>query len=1679
MSCKLDNKEFKDLESKIGTTRAFEIYKANDDVLPNIQKDLGIEEGDVIESNSVDNLNKVLEFVNNTFDISFKVDFQEVGDFTIVKKISNDFTEKILHSTEDEFSPVEPDRTQSQYSSEESILGKTINSMSLHEIDVLNYERRERGLPAVTRDDLVKEPITPEIAKSRLDSELSEKAKYLEEKLDVKIRFINDASFIGQLDYGSGRPVITINKGAIKDDTLLHETIGHVYINAIGGLNDSRVSTLANRLVGEEASEEDKLEAVANVVGKKATLVFDDVVHQTSFQRFLDYLYKKFAKIFGKSTDVVEELATEGIIGYKNKGRNGFVPTWLQYQKMSNSEKLERKSNTRNSGHDAYVDFDEASHTYSVKGVSNTKSPSAFATGTDSVRAQPDYDRKTVTHAMLRDSKQYLPIAVSVAISKENTYRKLNYDKLSEDEREPINRFSITYTKGLSEKILDSADKLNHQYQVSAAFGTHLHDLADKFITSGFEINDPKYKKFYDHLKNLKATAEKHGYILIPEIRYFDKSTGFAGSSDLVMYNPKTDEQIMVDFKSKYTGLDEDGKVKKSRLTQFDRTKYLDFDIDLDATNIEDGEFALTSDIEVREEIHLTKEPNFTERDNIAAQQTGNMASEMLEGVDKATDMLQDILTQLETKIRADYRSHNKGFRDKWESVSKDIEEHGETDSLLGIVEYLKHIIGYVKRDEFGNESRILGEGKKFLDDLAEAVINSDTHPMGVSGWSKFQDRLDSLGLLSRVSTLLNSAEFREKLENIGVKDNLLSELNTMVYDLSRAKDQIKEFKISSSALMLTKLSTAHGTAAKENLRRQFVKENPPVSGGFKFGDKVVTKQEWVQAQEQYIHDNLKSRLSRAESEAYAFWYNTLKEGMFDISMLDKIVQDAGNTRSLLIQNVNKRLNQAETRYREDVLAKSVEHDKKLKGFAKQYGMSILDLNKVMVDLDEDGNPNGYMVSKFDTKIYVEYKKLLIDKVENPEDEDKAKAYSDFLEKYVENGEIKDKYMNPTYSKYKDMFDYLHELTDASDDALGTSPLGKYSKPLGGAVFYKLPQVRAEAAEHRMNFHFKRWGKEMLADMTFRRKAGEEDPESMPDSEKRGNNPKTADTEHHVNVKVNVKGEINREVPILFREDLAIDELSLDIASSVIKNYQMSVNYREKTAIQPELEMILDLVKETRPLIRKGIKQKLVNMYSKSGSPVRENRVSNEFEALESVIEHRLYGMNFQASSTLLGMDTVKMAKAANKLTANVMLIGNYISGGVNEMQGQYSNWINTIGNKNFTAKGLAKGNVDLWRDAAGWAADINSNVPTSETRTLVSILDIQGSFEYLSNPYIRRNLFTRIFNTDNSYVLHSAGEFAIVGGLMYGVLNSVKIKNANGEFLDKEGNVTTKDKAASLKDVTTAKDGKISYSVEFSHNTLSDIEAFSTAQLSGYMKSLAADLHGQYDHKMKAKFQRTAIGSMGGLMRRWIVRTTSKRFKGISNSFTDWDDLDILQKGYSEGALEFQEGYYASSVRYMSELVKSFKTDGSPQFAANWYRMSEQQRGGVVKTAVEAASIVALFMLANLVRALGDEEPDEKKKARILTMAYMIRRLYSEIGFFTNPYEFYKIIRSPMASMSLIETAGRALLQLSDVNEVYKRGSHKHENKLFVKSKKALPILKHLDSYELKGIEDKVKMQF
>ncbi len=85
-------------------------------------------------------------------------------------------------------------------------------------------------------------------------------------------------------------------------------------------------------------------------------------------------------------------------------------------------------------------------------------------------------------------------------------------------------------------------------------------------------------------------------------------------------------------------------------------------------------------------------------------------------------------------------------------------------------------------------------------------------------------------------------------------------------------------------------------------------------------------------------------------------------------------------------------------------------------------------------------------------------------------------------------------------------------------------------------------------------------------------------------------------------------------------------------------------------------------------------------------------------------------------------------------------------------------------------------------------------------------------------------------------------------------------------------------------------------------------------------------------------------------------------------------------------------------------------------------------------------------------------DEPED------IYVAFLSRRLYSELTSFINPKEAVRTFRTPMISLSTVETALDFVIQLTSPFELYETGRDAGESKLKKRFLKLVPIWKQID---------------
>lgn len=671
---------------------------------------------------------------------------------------------------------------------------------------------------------------------------------------------------------------------------------------------------------------------------------------------------------------------------------------------------------------------------------------------------------------------------------------------------------------------------------------------------------------------------------------------------------------------------------------------------------------------------------------------------------------------------------------------------------------------------------------------------------------------------------------------------------------------------------------------------------------------------------------------------------------------------------------------------------------------------------------------------------------------------DPAKLYAPLLEK--DNNGLTGYYVNPTTSKeqlndikkgkYKGtpveaLYDHIIKLQEKKDEMV----------PNGSKLGYKIPTINKGTLERIYSSGVITATKEGFIDQ-FTVRA--EDTEF-------GN--KTNET---IEVITDESGKERQTVPIHFRGKIDAKERSYDILTISLLDLQNTLNFKEKT----EVGIVLDVLKENiidADVVQRSISKNLLKVEKESGDEVVIKGIySRLYKNLEDVIRHRVHGVSIEGDP--------KVLKAVNSFQSYVGYVGlgfNYLAAGANMSQGTMMLWIESFGGKSnsFTSKNAKNAYLKYSKDLHNIVGDMGKIAPESKTNLLVELFDAHSNWNVAEKKFIEDNFLKKVGGPSILHGLNNITEHHLQSLTMYSIMDNIKVKNANGDYLTKDFTATKdRNEAIGLDEAFTLVDGELILNKAIKSTEITKgITKDDFFKISRYIKRINRDLYGNYSTENKAMAQRTILGHLVYSMRGWLLPGVQKRWRGISKVGIKSEDLTLEQMSYNTETDKFEEGQYVTTIRFIKQLAIETKGLKMYLIPENWERLTDDEKARVRKTLIEVAMIVVFL---NLATALKDAYDDDKEDQGLLIASYYSRRLYNELFTYANPKEGLRTFKTPAIALNSTEDIVELLGQLSsDVwdaeFEEYVSGKRKGELKITKKLGDIIPVVKQYD----RDIED------
>lgn len=560
---------------------------------------------------------------------------------------------------------------------------------------------------------------------------------------------------------------------------------------------------------------------------------------------------------------------------------------------------------------------------------------------------------------------------------------------------------------------------------------------------------------------------------------------------------------------------------------------------------------------------------------------------------------------------------------------------------------------------------------------------------------------------------------------------------------------------------------------------------------------------------------------------------------------------------------------------------------------------------------------------------------------------------------------------------------------------------------------------------------------------------------------------RTDDTHRHKKI-LDEEGNEKYFLPIHFTGKLDIEDQSFDLASIYYKYWEMANDYNHKSQILPEMELAKFLIEKRTATKRTFSGKAIINKRKDSKyEDIPEEAIINRTRLAEQVHDWFaacVYGQAEADEGTLLGIDLGKFANFINKYTSMNLLAANFVQGTANVMLGETLQRIEGFAGEYMSNSSWLRADKFYLKNLVGMAGDIGKRSPDNlgtKINEFLGVLDNYGRADLN-----RRTKFGRMSAMDTLFFTSSLGEHYMQTRFAIGMLSDIKAYDKDGKELgsmldmynvNNKGQLVLDDKVDLIK----------------SKWTESDVIDFKIK-----VRGVLSRLHGEYSELGKVAIQRYALGRMAYMFRKFIIPGFRRRYGRMS---------------YNERLGQFTEGSYVTTFKFLgnavfkpmfgkeatdpeaafiNRLIEDLGSYKMSIFKARWVMLSDHEKANITRTVSEVGFLIVAIILANIAMSFKGEGDDDAEEQFWAFIAYQAYRFQNELLFFTPKLDSaMSILRSPAASMSVVENLIKLSGQVFHPGDVYERGNWKGKLKITRTLVDMVPVRRQL--YRLSNIED------
>lgn len=479
-------------------------------------------------------------------------------------------------------------------------------------------------------------------------------------------------------------------------------------------------------------------------------------------------------------------------------------------------------------------------------------------------------------------------------------------------------------------------------------------------------------------------------------------------------------------------------------------------------------------------------------------------------------------------------------------------------------------------------------------------------------------------------------------------------------------------------------------------------------------------------------------------------------------------------------------------------------------------------------------------------------------------------------------------------------------------------------------------------------------------------------------------------------------------LPVLYTSRLKNpNELSTDLVGSLYAYSYAALEYKQMDDIVDALEVGKDIVSNQRKVIEtrgnNPVMEK-INAIGESSTNVVVKTASELEKKLADFIEAQVYQRHLKDAGTF-GDSKINKQKSVSLLLrmSSLSQMGfNFLAQTANVANGIAMQNIEAVAGQFFKHKQLVKADGIYATELPKIISEFNSRTKTSKLGLFSELFDVKQDFKGKTSRLQTKNWLKRLFGESVAYIGQEAGDH----WLYHRTALAMALKEK----------VLYKGKEMSLWDALQVKSVPGSTNLkELNIDEITDLNGnpFDVYKFSAKVKEVNQRCFGIYNEEDLAAVHRTILGRLALQYRKWMVPLYSNRFQSAR---------------YNKATDTYNEGFYVTLGRFLVELKR-----GQFQIAAQWHKLSDEEKFNVKRAITEIIQVLALWALVRFI-----EWPDDKNRPWALKMAeYIAKRELHELGGLApSPImvrELTKTIQQPVPSLTAAKNLFEMTISLAD----------------------------------------------